>query len=86
MHYLLAGTEDFTMDDRALIRSFEGFHNKRFLAFTGLALLAFGIVLIGLIAGIRRNHLDVARSADAMTQPAAAQPRAPTPPPATPLR
>jgi hypothetical protein len=69
------------MNDRALIRSYEGFHNKRALAFTGLALLAFGIVMIGFIGGVRRNHLDVSRSSDAMTFPGSPAPRAPTPPP-----
>jgi hypothetical protein len=52
------------MDDRALIRSFEGVHDKRFLAYAALALLAFAVVLGGVVLGFRANH--VARSADAM--------------------
>jgi len=53
------------MNDRAFIRGFEGFHNRRFLGFAALALLAFGLVLSGVIYGFRHN--DVAKSADAMT-------------------
>lgn len=66
------------MNDRAVIRSFEGIHNKRFLAFAGLALLAFAIVVTGVIAGFRQNH--VAKSADAMTLPAPARPPTPAAP------
>jgi hypothetical protein len=72
------------MDDRAFIRSFEGFHNKRFLAITGLAVLAFALVIVAFVAGARRGHLDVGKSSDAVTYPGAAPPRAPAPPPATP--
>ena len=70
------------MDDRALIRSLEGLHNKRFVAFLVLALLAFVVVMTGLVAGFRANH--VAKSADAMVllrssqaQTPATLPRAP---------
>jgi hypothetical protein len=52
------------MDDRAVIRSFEGFHNGRFLGFAALALLIFAVVVGGLVWGLRDNH--VAKSADAM--------------------
>jgi hypothetical protein len=71
------------MDDRAFIREFEGFHNKRFLAFVGLALLAFIVAVGGLVRGFRGNH--VRTSADAMTYshtPPARTP--PAPPPANP--
>jgi hypothetical protein len=53
------------MDDRAFVRGFEGFHNKRFLGFAALALLIFAVVLGGVVVGFRHNH--VARSADAMS-------------------
>jgi hypothetical protein len=52
------------MDDRTFIRGFEGVHNKRFLTFAGLALLAFAVVVGGVIMGFR--HSDVAQGADAM--------------------
>jgi hypothetical protein len=69
------------MDDRELIRSFEGVHDRRFLTFTGLALLAFVIVLGGVVAGFRGNHVQ--RSADAMSL---VQPRVPRIMAAPPLR
>ncbi len=53
------------MDDRAFIRGLEGFHNRRFLAFTVLGVLVFAVVLTVVVAGFRRN--DVRRSADAVT-------------------
>jgi hypothetical protein len=53
------------MDDRAFIRGFEGFHNKRFLALVALGLLAFVLVLAGVVAGFR--NAQVAKSADAMS-------------------
>jgi hypothetical protein len=72
------------MDDRALIRSFEGVHDKRFLAFTGLALLAVAIVLGGVALGFRQNH--VAKSADAMVLVPSAPSQTPMPPPAFPTK
>lgn len=68
------------MDDRAFIRGFEGFHNRRFLAFAALALLAFAVVLSGVVAGFRHNQ--VTKGADAMVERAsssrsAAPPAAP---------
>jgi hypothetical protein len=59
------GPEDLIMDDRAFIRGFEGFHNRRFIGFAALALLVLAVVLSGVIGGFRQNQ--VARSADAMT-------------------
>ena len=53
------------MDDRALIRSLEGIHDRRFLAFTALALLVFAIVVGRMVVGFHGN--DVSKSADAMT-------------------
>ena len=53
------------MDDRAFIRDLEGFHNRRFLAFTVVGVLVFAVVLIVVVAGFRKN--DVRRSADAVT-------------------
>jgi hypothetical protein len=72
------------MDDREVIRSFEGFHNIRFLTFAGLAVLAFAIVLTSVIVGFRHNQ--VSRSADAMTYTQPAPQRAPAPPPAVPVK
>jgi uncharacterized membrane protein len=67
------------MDDRAFIRGLEGFHDRRFLAFTVLGVLVFAVVMTVVFAGFRKNH--VYRSADAVTlvqpsppQVAAAQP------------
>jgi hypothetical protein len=54
------------MDDRALIRSLEGFHNKRFLALVGLALLVFAVVVGRIVVGFHNN--DVPKSTDAMTR------------------
>jgi len=53
------------MDDRALIRSLEGIHDRRFLGFTALALLVFAIVVGRMVVGFRGN--DVSKGADAMT-------------------
>jgi hypothetical protein len=53
------------MDDRAFIRGFEGFHNRRFLGFLALALLALAVVVGGVVVGFRQN--DVPKSADAMS-------------------
>ena len=64
------------MNDPAFIRGFEGFHNKRFLGFTALAVLVFGILLAVTISGFRGR--DISTGANAMTGarssvPAAAQ-------------
>jgi hypothetical protein len=72
------------MNDRELIRSFEGVHDKRFLAFAALAVLAFSIVVGGVVLGFRRNH--VREGADAMSLVQSSQPRAPAPPPLAPVR
>jgi hypothetical protein len=53
------------MDDRAFIRDLEGFHNRRFLAFSALGVLVFAVVLTVVVAGFRKNQ--VYRSADAVT-------------------
>jgi len=53
------------MDDRAFIRDLEGFHNRRFIAFTALGMLVFAVVMAVVVAGFRKNH--VYRSADAVT-------------------
>jgi hypothetical protein len=52
------------MDDRAFIRGFEGFHNRRFVGFAALALLVFAVVVGGLVRGFRGN--EVTKGADAM--------------------
>jgi hypothetical protein len=52
------------MDDRGVIRAFEGFHNSRFLGFLALALLAFALGLGGVVGGVRENQ--VAKITDAM--------------------
>lgn len=68
------------MNDRALIRGLEGFHNRRFLALLAVGLLAFAIVLVAVAKGFRDNH--VSRGADAMSGVTAPEPRPPaTPPP-----
>ena len=72
------------MDDRALIRSFEGLHNKRFVAFAALALLAFAVVLGGVVVGFRQNH--VAKSADAMALVPSSPPQVPAVPSAVPTK
>jgi succinate dehydrogenase hydrophobic anchor subunit len=59
------------MNDRSLIRSFEGFRNRRFLAFTAVALVTFAVVLIAVVAGFRGAH--VAKSADAVSGVASPQ-------------
>jgi hypothetical protein len=56
----------------------------RFLAFTALALLAFAVVLGGVVSGFRGNH--VSKSADAMALGGARPPRAPAAPPALPAK
>ena len=66
------------MDDRAVIRSLEGFHNMRFLAYAALALLVFAVVVSALVAGFRGNH--VSRSADSMTLVHSQQARTPAAP------
>jgi hypothetical protein len=71
------------MDDRAFIRSFEGIHNKRFLTLAALGLLAFVVVLSGLVAGFREDR--VSKSADAMAL-VQSQPRTPVAPPAVPVK
>ena len=53
------------MDDRAFIRGLEGFHNRRYLLFTVLGVIAFAVVMAVVVAGFRRNQ--VSRSADAVT-------------------
>jgi hypothetical protein len=68
------------MNDREFIRGFEGVHNRRFLGFAALALLAFVVVMSGVIAGFRGNH--VRRSADAISLVQPAQPRIYAPLPA----
>jgi hypothetical protein len=68
------------MDDRAFIRGFEGFHDTRFLALTILAVLVFAVVMSGVFAGFRENHVSM--STDAITFVHRAQPQPPTAPPA----
>jgi hypothetical protein len=70
------------MNDRAVIRSFEGIYNKRFITFVALALLAFGLVVAGVVSGFRGH--DVYRGADAMTLVRPAQPQMRAAPPAVP--
>jgi hypothetical protein len=53
------------MDDRAVIRDLEGFHDRRFLGFAALGLLVFAVVLTVVVAGFRNSY--VYRSADAVT-------------------
>jgi hypothetical protein len=52
------------LDDRALIRGLEGFHDRRFLTFTVLGVLVVAVVMAVVVAGFRKNQ--VYRSADAM--------------------
>ena len=70
------------MDDRALIRDLEGFHNKRFLAFAALGVLVFAVVLTVVVVGFRRA--DVYRSADAVTLVHPSPPQMLAAPPADP--
>ncbi len=72
------------MDDRALIRDLEGFHNRRFLALTALGVLVLAVVLAVVVAGFRKNH--VYRSADAMTLVHPSPPRVAAAPPVAPGR
>ena len=59
------------MNDRAVIRDLEGFHDRWFLSLTTLGVLAFGLLLTVVVAGFRDN--DVQKGADAVTlvQPSA---------------
>jgi hypothetical protein len=68
------------MDDRAIIRDLEGFHNGRFLAFAALGVLVFAVVLAVVVGGFRNNH--VYRSADAVTLVNPAPPQVSAAPPA----
>jgi hypothetical protein len=69
------------MDDRAFIRSLEGFHDRQLLTFMGLGVLVFAVILAVVVAGFRQNH--VYRSADAVTLVQPSPPRVfPAPPPA----
>lgn len=53
------------MDDRAIIRDLEGFHNRRFVAFAIFGVLVLAAVMTFVVAGFRKNQ--VYRSADAVT-------------------
>ena len=64
------------MDDRALIRSFEGVHDRR--------LVAFAVVLGGVVAGFRANHVE--RGADAMALVRPPPARIMAAPPASPAK
>jgi hypothetical protein len=68
------------MDDRAFIRDLEGFHNRRFLAFTVLGVLVFAVVLTVVVAGFRKNQ--VYRSADAVSLVRPSPPQVSAAPPA----
>ena len=72
------------MDDRALIRDLEGFHNRRFLAFTALGVFILAVVLTVFVAGFRKNH--VYRSADAVTLVHPSPPQVSAGQPAGPVR
>ena len=61
------------MDDRAVIRDLEGFHDRWFLTVVVFGVLAFAVILTVVVAGFRHNH--VYRSADAMTRVVPAPPR-----------
>ena len=68
------------MDDRAFIRDLEGFHNRRFLAFTVLGVLVLAALLTVVVAGFQRNQ--VYRSADAVTLVRPSPPQVSAVPPA----
>lgn len=72
------------MDDRAIIRDLEGFHDRWFLAVTALGVLVFALVLIVVVAGFRDS--DVHRSADAVTLVQPSPPQVFVAPPAGPVR
>ena len=72
------------MDDRAVIRDLEGFHDRWFLTVVVLGVLAFAVILTLVVVGFRHNH--VYRSADAMTLVVPHPPRMLPAPPAGPLR
>lgn len=72
------------MDDRAFIRDLEGFHNGRFVAVTGLAILVFAVVMAVFVAGFRRNQ--VYRSADAVSLVRPSPPQMSAAPPVSPAR
>ena len=72
------------MDDRAVIRDLEGFHDRWFLTVVVLGLLVFAVILTVVVAGFRHNH--VYRSADAMTHVVPSPPRMLPVPPAGHLR
>jgi hypothetical protein len=71
------------MDDRAFIRDLEGFHDRRFLGFTAIAVLLFAVVLAVVVAGFQENH--VYRSADAVMLVRPSPPRVSAAPPAVPV-
>lgn len=72
------------MDDRAFIRDLEGFHDRRFLVFTALAVLVFAVVMTVVVAGFRKNQ--VYRNADAVTLVQPSPPEVSAAPPARPTR
>ena len=72
------------MDDRAFNRGLEGFHDRRFLAFTAFGIFVFAIVLAVVVAGFRKSH--VYRSADAVTLVQPSPPQVSGVPPAGPGR
>ena len=72
------------MDDRALIRDLEGFHDRRFLAFTGFGVLVFALLVGIIVAGFRENQ--VYRSSDAVTLVQPSPPRMFAVPPVGPVR
>jgi hypothetical protein len=72
------------MDDRAFMRDLEGFHNRRFVAFTVLGVLVFAAVMAVVVAGFRKNQ--VYRSADAVTLVRPSPPQVSAAPLAGPVR
>lgn len=72
------------MNDRAVIRDLEGFHDRWFLTVVVLGVLVFAVILTVVVAGFRHNH--VYRSADAMTLVVPPPPRMLPVPPTGPLR